>query len=124
MKYKIDIEEFLRKNNLTQTQLGDYLGIGQPQISGICHGKPIAQKHIEKILENEEWDLSMVTEDSSKKKRDDVIMSREVFELLKQQTDTILSQQRTIETLSNKGGGVRPEDNADYAAASGSDLEE
>lgn len=85
--------------------------------------KPIAQKHIEKILENEEWDLSMVTEDSSKKKRDDVIMSREVFELLKQQTDTILSQQRTIETLSNKGGGVRPEDNADYAAASGSDLE-
>lgn len=38
MKYKIDIEEFLRKNNLTQTQLGDYLGIGQPQISGICHG--------------------------------------------------------------------------------------
>ena len=123
MKYKIDIEEFLRKNNLTQTQLGDYLGIGQPQISGICHGKLIAQKHIEKILENEEWDLSMVTEDSSKKKRDDVIMSREVFELLKQQTDTILSQQRTIETLSNKGGGVRPEDNADYAAASGSDLE-
>lgn len=50
MKYKIDIEEFLRKNNLTQTQLGDYLGIGQPQISGICHGKPIAQKHIEKNL--------------------------------------------------------------------------
>lgn len=51
MKYKIDIEEFLRKNNLTQTQLGDYLGIGQPQISGICHGKPIAQKHIENIPE-------------------------------------------------------------------------
>ena len=36
---------------------------------------------------------------------------------------TILSQQRTIETLSNKGGGVRLEGNADYAAASGSDLE-
>lgn len=123
MKYKIDIEEFLRKNNLTQTQLGDYLGIGQPQISGICHGKPIARKHIEKILENKEWDLTMITEDTSKRKGDDVIMSREVFDLIKQQTDTILSQQRTIENLSNKRGDVQMEDNADYADVSGSDLE-
>lgn len=123
MKYKIDIEEFLRKNKMTQTQLGDYLGIGQPQISAACNGKPLAYKHIEKILENKEWDLSMITEDTSKKKRDDVVMSREVFELLKQQTDTILSQQRTIETLSNKRGGVQLEDSVDYAAASGSDLE-
>ena len=120
MKYKIDMEEFLSKNGMKQKTLADILDVPPSYISDACKGKTFSQKQIQKILEHKEWDLSMITE---VKRGNDVVMSREVFELIKQQTDTILSQQRTIETLSTKGGGARLEDSVDYADASGSDLE-
>ena len=47
--------------------------------------------------------------------QDRVSMDREVFDLLRNQSETILSQQRTIEILANKGEVARRADHAGCA---------
>lgn len=60
----IDIKAFRKANNLTQNQLGDYLGIDKGFISAIEHGKSKFPKAKLTLLLNNphNWDISMLTE--------------------------------------------------------------
>lgn len=109
MEYIIDIKEFRETNNLRQNDLADYLGLSQTFLSQIESGKrPLAQKHIRKLLEAGKFVTTMIKEKPLSVKQEQVSMDREVFDLLKNQSETILSQQRTIEMLAGKGEGAQP----------------
>lgn len=60
----IDIKAFRKANNLTQNQLGDYLGIDKGFISAIEHGKSKFPKAKLTLLLNNphNWDTSMLTQ--------------------------------------------------------------
>ena len=60
----IDIKAFRKANNLTQNQLGDYLGIDKGFISAIEHGKSKFPKAKLTLLLNNphNWDISMLTQ--------------------------------------------------------------
>ena len=98
----IDIKEFRRVNNMTQTALAEYLGITQAFVSNMeADRDTIPEKYIRKILEDPNVDSSMF---ARKEKREitqvpsieDVKMPREVFEKIAQLIDTVCSQQGTI----------------------------
>lgn len=57
-----NLREFRRANNLTQTQLGDYLGVQKAYISRIEHdGDKFSLSKYEKILDNPfGWDTSLI----------------------------------------------------------------
>lgn len=59
-----DLKEFRVVNNLTQTELGDYLGVLKGFISKIEHGKEkLPEPKFRKLLENPYgWDTSMLTQ--------------------------------------------------------------
>ena len=58
-----DLKQFRVVNNLTQTELGDYLGIQKGFVSKIENGKEKPpQAKFQKLLENpHNWDISMLT---------------------------------------------------------------
>lgn len=60
----IDIKAFRKANNLTQSQLGDYLGYDKGFISAIEHGKSKFPKAKLTLLLNNphNWDTSMLVE--------------------------------------------------------------
>lgn len=60
---RIDLKAFRKANNLTQEQLGDYLGIKKSFISTIESGKdPMPKVKLSKLLSNPfGWDTSMLT---------------------------------------------------------------
>lgn len=60
----IDIKTFRKANNLTQSQLGDYLGFDKGFISAIEHGKSKFPKAKLTLLLNNphNWDTSMLRE--------------------------------------------------------------
>lgn len=60
----IDIKAFRKSNNLTQTQLGDYLECTKAFISAIEKGlRPIPDEMYSKLLDNPYgWDVSMLTQ--------------------------------------------------------------
>ena len=60
----IDIKAFRKANNLTQNQLGDYLGIDKGFISAIEHGKSKFPKAKLTLLLNNphNWETSMLTQ--------------------------------------------------------------
>lgn len=60
----IDIKAFRKSNNLTQTQLGDYLECTKAFISAIEKGlRPIPDEMYSKLLDNSYgWDTSMLTQ--------------------------------------------------------------
>lgn len=60
----IDIKAFRKSNNLTQTQLGDYLECTKAFISAIEKGlRPIPDEMYSKLLDNPyNWDISMLTQ--------------------------------------------------------------
>lgn len=60
----IDIKAFRKANNLTQSQLGDYLGFDKGFISAIEHGKSKFPKAKLTLLLNNphNWDTSMLVE--------------------------------------------------------------
>ena len=59
-----DIKEFRKINKITQSELAEYLCIGQPFISQIEKGiRPMPSEYISKLLANKEWDTSMFTND-------------------------------------------------------------
>lgn len=60
---RIDLKAFRKANNLTQEQLGDYLGIKKSFISTIESGKdPMPKAKLSKLLSNPyNWDTSMLT---------------------------------------------------------------
>ena len=58
----IDLKLFRKANKITQSELADYLGIGQPFISQIEKGgRPIPSEYISKLLASKQWDTSMLT---------------------------------------------------------------
>ena len=61
---RIDLKAFRKANNLTQEQLGDYLGIKKSFISTIESGKdPMPKAKLSKLLSNPyNWDTSMLTQ--------------------------------------------------------------
>ena len=59
----IDLKAFRKANNISQVELAEYLGIGQPFISQMEKGtRPVPQEYISRILANpHNWDTSMLT---------------------------------------------------------------
>ena len=59
---RVDLKAFRKANKLTQTQLGEYLGINKSFISTIESGKdPMPEERLTKLLENPcGWDTSML----------------------------------------------------------------
>lgn len=59
---RIDLKAFRKANNLTQEQLGDYLGIKKSFVSTIESGKdPMPKAKLSKLLNNPyNWDVSML----------------------------------------------------------------
>ena len=122
--YKIDLQNFIKKNKLTQKGLAKILGVGQPFISQIIKGKShLSSEKIEFLLNAGEYDTSMIMEVSADDlPSDTVTMSREVFDSIQKLIDTINSQQRTIETQqrmieNNVGGDAQEADPAGNADA-------
>ena len=121
--YNVDLEQFLKKNNLTQSELAEILGVSQGYLSQVNQGKSkLSKKNIRYLMECGKYDISMFREaEKTRVSSDTVTMSREVFNSIQQLIDTINSQQRTIEsqqqTIANNVGGysaqeVEPVDNA------------
>lgn len=122
--YKIDLQNFIKKNKLTQKGLAKILGVGQPFISQIIKGKShLSSEKIEFLLNAGEYDTSMIMEVSADDlSSDTVTMSREVFDSIQKLIDTINSQQRTIESQqrmieNNVGGDAQEADPAGSADA-------
>ena len=111
--YTIDLEEFIIKNNLTQQELADILGVSQPYINNVVKGKSkLSSKKILELLQAGKYDTSMI-KDVKKNQNladDTVTMSREVFELICSQQRTIESQQ--AELKANRGGNVQKDEPA------------
>ena len=98
--YTIDLEEFIIKNNLTQQELADILGVSQPYINNVVKGKSkLSSKKILELLQASKYDTSMIKEvKKNQNLADDTVTMREVFNSIQQLVDTINSQQRTIES--------------------------
>lgn len=60
----IDIKAFRKSNDLTQTNLGDYLGCTKAFISAIEKGlRPLPDEMYSKLIDNpNNWDISMLTQ--------------------------------------------------------------
>ena len=60
----VQLKQFRKKNNLTQDELGDYLGIKKSFISRIEHGMALLPEgKFNKLLENPfGWDITPLTE--------------------------------------------------------------
>lgn len=60
----IDIKAFRKSNDLTQTDLGDYLGCTKAFISAIEKGlRPLPDEMYSKLIDNpNNWDISMLTQ--------------------------------------------------------------
>lgn len=60
----VDIKALRKSNNLTQTELGDYLGCTKAFISAIEKGlRPLPDEMYSKLIDNpNNWDTSMLTQ--------------------------------------------------------------
>ena len=60
----VDIKAFRKSNDLTQTNLGDYLGCTKAFISAIEKGlRPLPDEMYSKLIDNpNNWDISMLTQ--------------------------------------------------------------
>ena len=56
---------FLAQNGLKQIDIARYLGVSKPFISKIASGKELLPKHhLQKLMDNPDWDTSSLTGDS------------------------------------------------------------
>lgn len=111
LNYLID-NRFVRN----QEELAQITGIIKSTISQLCSGKrELNEQYVRRICKqfpfvNQEWllegdgEMLLAAEPSpaSSTGGDVVTMPREVFEQITKLTETVLSQQRTIETLTNE----------------------
>lgn len=130
-----DLQRFLKEKEYTQKELAELLSCAQPYISAILSGKKrfseekinlLKKKfgNIESyIIEVDEMPNFSKSNSSKYNQKEEVIISRDILDLLKMQSETILSQQRTIEKMTDKKMTVRKGGNAECADVSGSDLE-
>lgn len=95
-----DLKEFRIVNNLTQTELGDYLGVQKGFISKIENGKDkLPELKFRKLLNNPHgWDTSMLTQPS------------EASDTLQSQDDALITELRAqIERLESKVDNLNQE---------------
>lgn len=89
----VDLKRFRSVNKITQIELADYFGVGQPFISQMEKGdRPIPDEYISKLLANENWDTSMLACKTIESESQQTTIDRLLL--------IIESQQRTIENLS------------------------
>lgn len=127
----IDIKQFRKDNNLSQIDLAKILGCTQGFISSLERGKrPIPEGIITKLLSFPNYNTRYLLQDNKdfnaeKSNLGQVTIDREVFDVLKNLSETVLSQQRTIEIIEIKAKKmtVLEDDNAECADVSGSDLD-
>ena len=109
---------FIKIGIYRKSDMAAYLGYKSPYFSGIINGKEKANdvflnKISETLKVNIEWletgrgemllgDVIPTYSPASSTGGDVVTMPREVFEQITKLTETVLSQQRTIETLANE----------------------
>ncbi|HAH73453.1 MAG TPA: hypothetical protein DCM09_10005, partial [Butyricimonas virosa] len=109
------IKEIQSSKLMNQKEFAELIHVNQPDLSSYLSGKkPFGMTLINRIsLElsiNKEWLLTgegeMLLSNNPKiyneDKSDNITLSREVFDLIKNQSETILSQQKTIENLVSK----------------------
>ena len=128
------IKEIQSSKLMNQKEFAELIHVNQPDLSSYLSGKkPFGMTLINRIsLElsiNKEWLLTgegeMLLSNNPKiyneDKSDNITLSREVFDLIKNQAEAILSQQKTIETLASKvkDSTVPREGNAMNADAAG-----
>lgn len=98
------------KYQLRQVEVAEKIGVKNTYLSDLINGRsPLSELFSEKIIaafsvsrEYLNTGQGEVFEEDKKEEQsppDMITMSREVFELIKKQSDTILSQQRTIEMM-------------------------
>lgn len=128
------IKEIQSSKLMNQKEFAELIHVNQPDLSSYLSGKkPFGMTLINRIsLElsiNKEWLLTgegeMLLSNNPKiyneDKSDNITLSREVFDLIKNQAEAILSQQKTIETLASKvkDSTIPREGNAMNADAAG-----
>lgn len=126
----VDIKLFRKDNNLSQVELAEISGCTQGFISSLERKKrPVPDSIITKLISLEKYNIRYLVSNESQtsnkevsKFNDEVKMSREVFDVLKNLSETVLSQQRTIEHIEYKKTHVLQGDNAECADASVLDL--
>ncbi len=116
----IDLKLFRTKNKFTQLDTASYFGCTQSFISQIEKGeRPIPEDYISKIKADENllWKPDYILEQKRSDHSESITMPREVFDQISRLTETILSQQRTIENLTetNKKIVVQKGSNASVA---------
>lgn len=130
-----DLKRFRKERKISQVALADQLGVGQSFISQIESGKdPMPDLLIKKLSDIyhvnniSDYLIEDIIEENQHfyggGDSDMVSMPREVFDQISKLTETVLSQQKTIEILAetNKKITVRLGDNAICADASGSGI--
>lgn len=105
-----DLQRFLNDKKYTQKELAGLLSCSQPYLSAILWGRKQFSEEKLKLIKSYFGDISnYITEieDSSsqvalpttKNNQEEVIINREILDLLKSQSNAIVSQQRTIEKM-------------------------
>lgn len=115
--------------NLNQAEIAEKTGIKVTYLSDLIGGRnPLSEIYSDKLasvfgvskeyLKTGTGDVFDKPEESNETQNDSVTMSREVFDQITRLTETVLSQQRTIEKLSDfqKGGAVGVKSAAPKAA--------
>lgn len=132
--YMIDIKLFRKDNHLSQVELAEILKCSQGFISSLEQKRrPIPKNIITKLISENKYNTRYLvnnpketSKNESIETNDEVIMSREVFNVVKNLSETVLSQQRTIEQIYLEKGKEKDnahlESGATCAGASGSDL--
>jgi hypothetical protein len=118
----IDLKLFRRVNKITQSELADYLGIGQPFISQIEKGgRPMPPEYISKLLASEQWDTSMLTGEGEMLKTDTpksgvsteeggvISIPSDVWEVIKNQSASLKAKDDQINTLISQSKSEREE---------------
>lgn len=104
-----DLKRFRKENNLTQKQLAEYLNVTQGFVSQIEKGaSQLPERYISKILED---NLYKISDNELKEElnnninnrvghldEDGILVSREAWNIIKDQITTIQSQQSTIQS--------------------------
>lgn len=109
--YSTDFEEFVVVNNIKKKTLAEYLNVSAAFITQLVQGiREVPQDKLALIKAVPYWNTDML--DRRQKGRgdravvdsveEDVTLSREVFEQIKQLTETIAAQQRTISLLTEQ----------------------
>ena len=98
----MNFKQFLAQNGLKQIDIVRYLGLSKPYISKIASGRELLPKHhLQKLLDNPDWDTSSLTSDSS-----GVIFDAVSVQVLKMRIEELEKQNKeyceVIKTLTSK----------------------